>query len=354
MKTPAYLKLYETLRDAILRGTYPPGSALPSRRQMSAEQGLSAVTVEHAYSLLQQEGYIEARPRSGYRVIYQQSDGFAPGRLPPAARPQPPQEQESAFPFSVLARAMRRVLADYGEEILVRSPGQGRPELRQELSRYLDMSREIRATPEQIVIGAGAESLYGMIVEMLGRERRFAIESPSYARIREVYEARGVACELLPLGADGIASAALKASRASVLHITPYRSYPSGVTASAAKRREYVRWAEAGRYLVEDDFESEFTPLTKPEETLFSLSDRGNVIYLNTFSRTISPALRVGYMVLPEGLLSVYEEKVGFYSCAVPTFEQLVLADLIASGDFGRHINRVRRARRRGAGYGST
>ena len=109
LKTPAYLKLYETLRDAILRGTYPPGSALPSRRQMSAEQGLSAVTVEHAYSLLQQEGYIEARPRSGYRVIYQQSDGFAPGRLPPAARPQPPQEQESAFPFSVLARAMRRV-----------------------------------------------------------------------------------------------------------------------------------------------------------------------------------------------------------------------------------------------------
>ena len=139
------------------------------------------------------------------------------------------------------------------------------------------------------------------------------------------------------------------ATEATVLHITPYRSFPSGVTASASKRREYLRWAEAGdRYIVEDDFESEFSLLRKPEETVFARSRSQNVIYLNTFSRTVSPSLRVGYMVLPRKLLPVFEMRVGFYSCTVPAFEQYVLAELLEGGDFERHINRIRRAGRRG------
>ncbi|MBE5808804.1 MAG: PLP-dependent aminotransferase family protein [Clostridiales bacterium] len=351
-----YMQLYEELRDEILRGTYRCGEAVPSRREMVAERGVSAVTVEHAYALLCQEGYLEARARSGYRVSYRDADGFAPGGLPkPPGGLAVPMDEAEAFPFTVLARTMRRVLSDYGEEILVKSPGTGRVELRRALARYLDRSRGLRVTEEQIVIGSGAEYLYGLIVEMLGRDRLFGIEHPSYAKIREVYAAKGVTTVQLPLEADGIPSKALWACGASVLHITPYRSYPSGVTASASKRREYVRWSgEGDRILVEDDFESEFTPLTKPEETLFSLSGFGNVLYLNTFSRTISPALRVGYMVLPVRLLDSFEQKVGFYSCAVPTFEQLVLAELIESGDFARHINRVRRQRRRMDERGAT
>ena len=153
---------------------------------------------------------------------------------------------------------------------------------------------------------------------------------------------------MLPLGSDGIRSTALWDTDADILHITPYRSFPSGVTATASKRHEYLRWAEkADRYIVEDDFESEFSISKKPEETLFSHTTKDNVIYMNTFSKTVSSSLRVGYMVLPKHLVSLFNEKLGFYSCTVPTFIQYVLAELILGGDFERHINRVRRKKRK-------
>ena len=143
---------------------------------------------------------------------------------------------------------------------------------------------------------------------------------------------------------SGIDSKALAGTKANVLHTTPYRSYPSGVTATASKRYEYIRWSEqSDRYIIEDDFESEFSVSSKPTEILFSLSDSDNVIYLNTFSKTISPSLRIGYMVLPEHLVDSFDKKLGFYSCTVPTFMQYVLTELINNGDFERHINRVRR-----------
>ena len=349
---PEYLKLYEALRDEIVQGVWPHGARLPSRRQLAHERGLSVVTVEHSYELLTQEGYVEARPRSGMYVLYRAADGFAQSEAARPRHPAPvPAGTAEAFPFSVLARAMRRVLADYAELILSRAPNAGCDELRAAISRYLARNRGIHVGPEQIVVGAGAEYLYGLVVEMLGRERGFAIESPSYEKIEQVYRARGVACELLPLGPDGIRSEALAATRAGVLHITPFRSFPSGVTASASKRMEYLRWAARGeRFIVEDDFESEFSLLRKPEETVFALSGRPNVIYMNTFSRTISPSMRVGYMVLPAPLLPLYRARVGFYSCSVPTFEQYVLAELLENGDFERHVNRIRRRERRRQG----
>ena len=349
---PEYLKLYEFLRDEIARGAWPCGARLPSRRQVALDRGLSAITVEHSYELLCQEGYVEARPRSGYFVIYRQSDGFAAAETTPMPpRPVRTVGEADAFPFSVLARAMRRVIADYGEALLRKPPNAGCVELRRALSGYLARNRGIQAGEGQIVIGSGSEYLYGLVVEMLGRERLFAIEYPSYEKIEQVYQAKGVTVDPLPLGHDGIRSAALAATEATVLHITPFRSFPTGVTASASKRSQYLRWAAQGdRYIVEDDFESEFSLLRKPEETVFSRSDRDNVIYLNTFTRTVSPSLRVGYMVLPETMTGLFERRVGFYSCAVPAFEQYLLADLITSGDFERHVNRVRRQKRKESG----
>ena len=347
---PKYLLLYEELRDEIVRGAWACGQRLPSRRQIAQERGLGVITVEHSYELLCQEGYAEARPKSGYYVTYRDADGFvtaAPAPRRPLPEPAAPQERDG-FPFSVMARAMRRVLAEYGEAILRKSPNPGCDALRQALSSYLGRNRGMRVGPEQIVIGSGAEYLYGLVVELLGRERVYGVESPSYHKIEQVYRAKGVACEPLPLGRDGIRGDALERATASVLHITPFRSFPSGVTASASKRRAYIRWAERGdRYIVEDDFESEFSLLRKPEETVFSLSRRPNVLYLNTFTVTISPSIRAGYMVLPAALLPLFEARVGFYSCPVPAFEQYVLADLIDSGDFERHINRMRRRMRR-------
>ena len=346
-KIPAYLALYERLREGIIAGDYPFGAKMPSKRQLAEETGRSLVTVEHALSLLCDEGYLEARCRSGHYVAFRQNDGFLPAAAPPRREVKPAPERES-FPFSVLSRTMRRVITDRAETLLERCPPGGCDELRGAISRYLGRARGIHAAPEQIYIGSGAEYLYGLIVQALGREKLYALEDPSYEKIRQVYAAQGARSVLLPLRGDGVDSAALFAAEADVLHITPYRSYPSNVTASAAKRREFIRWAARDdRVIVEDDFTSELAASAKPEETVFSLAERGNVIYLNTFSQTVAPSLRMGYLVLSSAMTGRFLERVGFYSCTVPVFEQYVLAELIDNGDYERHIRRVRRSQRR-------
>lgn len=344
----AYLQLYRQLREDIRQQVYPYGTRLPSKRILAQETGVSTITVEHTFELLCDEGYAEARERSGYFVSFRTDQGFAAATVaPPVAMPHN-SGSEQQFPVSVLAKTMRKVIGDLGDGLLEKSPNPGFPQLRQAIAQYLRRSRGIEAQPNQIIIGSGSEYLYGLTVELLGRDRVYGIESPSYNKIRQVYQAADVRCELLPLGSDGIESRALAASEADVLHITPYRSFPTGVTASASKRHEYIRWGSTqGRYLVEDDFESEFSLSGKPWETLFSHSTDDNVIYLNSFSKTVSAGLRVGYMVLPRHLVPEFQERLGFYSCTVPTFEQFVLAELISNGNFERHINRVRRQKRR-------
>jgi len=350
---PVYLQLYHQIKEDIVNGTLGYHSKLPSKRLLALETKTSTVTVEHAYNLLCEEGYVESRERSGFFVIFQKGEVFFSEerkKVSPVL-PTPPAHAYPEFPFSVLSKTMRNVLTVYGKETLERSPGQGRMELRSAIVGYLARNRGIYVTAEQIVVGSGAEYLYGLMIELLGRHRIYGIEVPSYEKIEQVYRASGVCLEFLALSCDGIDSAALAGAEANVLHTTPYRSFPSGITASASKRHEYVHWAEQGdRYLIEDDFESEFSVLTKPQDTLFSLSPLDHVVYLNTFSRTISPSLRVGYMVLPPKLAHVFREKLGFYSCSVPTYEQLVLASLLDNGDFERHLNRVRRKLRKEMG----
>ena len=393
IRQPAYLQLYRQIRDDITSGLCPFGMKLPSKRFLAAETGTSVITVQHAYDLLADEGYIQSRERSGYYVSYEEGelspvrfdlDGL-PARIKPGSsqtrhgdgsqvRPgdgslphglvdtdesefneisdipvrgpivTPEQEQ---FPFSVLARTARRVLSDRGEELLQRSPNSGTAVLREAIAQYLARSRRMTVMPEQIIIGSGSEYLYNLIVQMLGRERIVALESPSYEKIRMVYEASGVRCEMMPMDREGVRLGTLYKSDADVLHVTPFNSYPSGITASASRRAGYIRWALGGdRFIVEDDFDSEFSMSTKAEDTLFSLEPMRSVIYMNTFTRTVSPGVRVGYMVLPAERSAALREKIAFYSCTVPVFTQYTLAELIRSGDFERHINRVRRKRR--------
>lgn len=340
----AYMQLYEQLRGDIMNSLYKYGDKLPSKRILAEETLTSVITVEHAYGILCDEGYIESKERSGYFVTYQKND-FIPISETEVLDISPNHNYHtSEFPFSVLAKTMRNVITKYGENILIKSPNAGCSELRKAISEYLARSKGIHVSYNQIVIGSGAEYLYGLIVQFLGRNKIYAVENPSYEKIHSVYRANGAKCDLLKLGKDGILTSQLTKTKASVLHITPFRSFPTGITATASKRNEYIKWAKDRKaIIIEDDFNSEFTVSTKNEDTVFSLEPIRSVIYVNTFTKTIAPSTRIGYMVLPEELVKPFFDKMGFYSCTVPVFEQYVLAEFITKGDFERHINRTRR-----------
>ena len=349
-KRPTYLQIYQQIKDDIIAGIYAYGAKLPSKRLLALETELSTITIEHAYALLCDEGYTESRERSGFFVIFRKGDGFAVSESIKNVKTIKHERSEKypTFPFTVLSKTMRSVITEYSEDILLKAESGGCIELRRAIKNYLARNRGMQTDIEQIIVGSGAEYLYSLIIELLGRERIYGIEEPSYNKIELVYRAEDVKYDSLELCKDGIESKALAKTRASVLHTTPYRSFPSGVTASATKRHEYTAWSQKGdRFIIEDDFESEFSVSTKPEDTLYSLSTTDNVIYLNTFSKTISPSLRTAYMVLPKKLTKDFYKRLGFLSCTVPTFEQLVIAKLIENGNFERHINRVRRSKRK-------
>lgn len=343
------MQLYRQIKKDITDGVYPTGTRLPSKRLLAEEAGISVITAEHTYSILCDEGYAEARERSGYFVIYNKNDFFGDGStFPKKKKTLTSHNIKPDFPFSVLCKAMRRVMLDYGERILVKSPNRGTPELRTAICDYLIRSNGIAVRPEQIIIGSGAEHLYSLIAQLLGKDRIYALEAPSYDKIRRVYTLYDIQTDMLRLGNDGIKSSELNRTKATVLHVTPFNSYPSGITASASKRREYLEFAKKRNgFIIEDNYDSELTVSTKNEDTLFSLSEAGTVIYINTFSHTLAPSFRIGYAVLPDRLLEAFEQKLGFYSCTVPVFEQYVITELIQSGDFERHINRTRRIRRK-------
>lgn len=347
---PKYYRLYTCIREDILRGELRPGQKLPSKRALSEHLHVSVATVSGAYEQLVDEGYLTPRARSGYYVcalaqLPQAAPQAARLQMLPADAPDAPAPSGYGFRYSALTRLMREVIADCGPRLLQKPPHYGCAELRNAIAEYLLRYRGMLAQPECIVIGSGAEYLYGLIVQLLGRERVYALESPGYEKVQQVYAANGANCELLPISDDGVQTQALRDSRATVLHVTPFHSFPTGVTTSAAKRSEYLAWAAArGAILIEDDFDSEFSDNKKPLQTLYSMDRRGSVIYVNTFSHSLAPSMRMGYMVLPEQLMARYREKLGFYSCSVPLFDQYVLARFISQGYFERHLNRLRRA----------
>ena len=348
-----YIEIYEDIKRKIVLGVFGYKSKLPSKRVTADNYHVSVITVEHAYELLIEEGYVVAEEKKGYFVNYLENEYFS-GEYPKSESVKPYRiiktesiESSDELSFNTYSKTVRRVLSEYGEEIKERPASYGCEILRRAIADYLLRNRGIKTDYERILIGSGAEYLYGLIAEVFGRDKIYAIEDPSYHKISKVYESQGIVTDKLPLGPDGIESDALWRSEALILHVTPYRSFPTGVTASAAKKAEYISWSrKKGGFIIEDDFESEFSSSRKPEETLFSRDREGRVIYVNTFSKTIGSFMRTAYMVIPESLSPLFAEKIAFHSCSVPALEQYVLAELINNGDFVRHINRVRRKRR--------
>ena len=365
-KQRKYRFLYHAIRRDILAKKLLPGERLPSKRALAEHLGLSLSTVGSAYAALLDEGYLEVKARSGFFV----SALAIPesGSVTPAATADfqsadenttsspATSETESAvphaslgdlsadFPFTPFSHIVRDVLLRFPNELLARPENQGVLHFRAAISAYLLRYRGMQAEPAQIVIGSGTEYLYGLVAQLLPRAALYGIEAQSYEKIRLVYSAYARPYELLPLDAYGVSTEGLAASRASLLHVTPYQSYPSGVTATAAKRFEYLRWAkERGAFLVEDDYASEFSLQKKPLETIYAMDSNDSVIYLNTFTKTLAPSMRVAYMVLPKRLLESYRERLGFYACTVPALDQYVLAEYMNRGYLERRLNQIRR-----------
>ena len=343
-----YYSIYLDVKTKILQGDFKSGEKLPSKRVMADKMGCSIVTVENAYAMLEEEGYIRPRERSGYFV---ERIDLSIGAMPTAKQTPLPHIKENRalpterdFEYSLWFKTIRKVISERGEELFIKAPSKGCAILRNAISDYLYRYRGMSADPHRIIIGSGSEQLYETAVKLLGREKIYGIEDPSYEQIRAVYLGMGAKVCPLHFTEDGIDSSELNKKSFDVLHVTPFHSYPSGITTPISKRYEYLKWAQINnRYIIEDDFDSEFFIPGHPIEPLYSLDQNRSVIYINTFSKSLSPSMRMGYMILPDALIPTYDEILGKFSCSVPVLDQYVLAEFINSGSFERHLNRMRR-----------
>lgn len=365
-----YGYLYQCIKADIESGVIAANEKLPSKRALAKHLGVSLITVEGAYSQLVAEGYVRSEPRRGY---------FANAIARPSALPSAQLlaggavEKDEAwsiascecrhsaaqplidltggavaadlFPFGAWARTMRDVLAHEPErELLGGTPPVGALRLREALACHLRQFRGMEVRPQQIVVASGAQTLYNLLVQLLGRSRIFAVEDPGYMRLTSIYRANDVQVAHVPLDGGGINVAALAKSGASVAHLMPSHQFPTGLVTPVSRRYELLGWAteEAGRYLIEDDYDCEFRLAGRPIPALQSIDAAERVIYVNTFSRSLGPAFRVAYAVLPPHLAERFQCELGFYSCTVSTMEQLTLARFIEDGSFERHLNRMR------------
>ena len=354
--SPLYEQLYNYIMREIESGKIAPGEKLPSKRALSAHLKISVVTVETAYSILAAEGYIYSVPGSGFYAenIPGRSGGEA--AQPVILKPAPPKREyavdfstnradTSLFPFSVWAKLSREILSAGGEELLNSCSGKGAYCLRQAIADYLRSFRGLTVHPEQIVVGAGSEYLTGLLIQLLGRDRCYGVEDPGYVKTHRVFSAN--CSKVLPIAVDGSGARldSLTAQGIQAAHITPSHHFPLGTVMPAARRHEILAWACASpdRYIIEDDYDSDFRLYGRPVPTLQSLDRSSKVVYLNTFTKSLAPSMRIGYMVIPPELLERFGEKLGFYACTVPVFEQLILAEFLKRGYFERHVSRLRK-----------
>ena len=351
-----YEYLYKQIKNDILSYRLSPDEKLPSKRALAKNLNVSTITVENAYQQLMAEGYIYSVPKSGFYVSHL-STARNQNQKPPVWDYETTEShaqyyvdfvnnsiQASSFPFSIWTKLMRETMSDYTDKLMVRSPSTGVPELRKAIAAYLFQFRGMSVNPDQIIVGAGTEYLYGLIIQLLGRQHIYAVEDPGYQKINKIYQANDVECVPVPLDESGIDVDYLNKTKANVLHISPSHHFPTGIVTPVSRRYELLSWAskEPNRYVIEDDYDSELRLLGKPIPSLQSIDVLEKVIYINTFSKTLTSTIRISYMVLPKSLMERYKKELDFYSCTVSNFEQYTLARFIEQGHFEKHINRMR------------
>ena len=355
--TPLYEQVYKHIKSDIISGILSPGEKLPSKRSFARNNGISTITIQNAYDQLISEGYVFTVPKKGYYVanINEMS------RVPAGTSikldikiPEKPAKfrfdlsnnkiNPDNFPFSIWAKLLRETMSERSRELMEVSPTGGIYELRAAIADYLKSFRGMLVDPDQIVIGAGTEYLYGLLIQILGKNKKYCIENPGYKKLAQIYKQYHIECGFADIDDSGISVDSLHKSGADIAHISPNHHFPTGITMPANRRYEVLAWAneEAGRYIIEDDYDSEFRANGKPLPTLFSIDACEKVIYMNTFSKSLTPTIRISYMILPVHLANIFYSRLSFYSCTVSNFEQYTLASFIDRGYFEKHINRMR------------
>ncbi len=362
---PMYQQIYDKLVRDIRTQVLLPNEKLPSKRSMSAQLGVSVNTVDTAYQMLVAEGYVTSKAKSGFTVckmplpikntqgesnFLKVSNNYAQEK----SEEEKPEKymfdfttsnvDTSLFPFKIWHRLQRDVIAA-SSDLLNHGHRQGDFELRQQIANYLREFRGADCIPQQIVVGAGIEYLLSILARMFNGSV-FAVENPGYAKVRRILQNSGAKAVPVQVNKSGMCVNSLYKSGANLAYVTPSHQFPTGATMPVAQRTDMLHWASTRRntYIIEDDYDSEFRYDTKPLSCLQGLDSGENVIYIGTFSRCIAPAIRIGYMVLPQKLLQKYTQEFGFYSCTVSRFEQQTLCQFMRQGHFARHLARLRTA----------
>ena len=369
-----YEFLYKCIKNDIIQGIILSGEKLPSKRALAKNLAISVITVENAYGQLLAEGYIYSIPKSGYYVsdlsgipvhqteytseTYEAEEQGTDSRTAKAgdkvlltggenafiADFTSNQTEHAAFPFSIWNKTMRAVMNDYQKEMMINPPCGGVMELRKSISSYLKEFCAMYVRPEQIIIGAGTEYLYSILIQLLGRNVCYGVENPGYPKIAKIYRSMGVKYEYIDLDEEGTSAKKLEEKKVDIMHISPSHHFPTGMVMPISKRYELLGWVtrKKERYIIEDDYDSELRLSGKPFPTLQSIDVSGKVIYMNTFTKTLASTVRISYMVLPEDLAKRFYSELSFYSCTVSNFEQYTLAQFMENGSFEKHINRLR------------
>lgn len=365
-----YEQIYEHIREEIKGGKLLSGERLPSTRALAEYLQISRSTVDFAYEQLVSEGYIEAAPHRGFFVcrLEELPEGNMQGSLDGVEQESRVKKADekavpkacgkdagldfspngldmSVFPFSVWKRITKNILTEGNEELFALGEPQGDYDLRQTISRYLHSARGVNCMPEQIVVGAGNDYLLMILEKLLGQDAGIAMENPTYKRAFHIFKSFGYRVEIIGMDKNGMKAEDLYEKQVQAAYVMPSHQYPSGITMPIGRRMELLRWAGEAeeRYLIEDDYDSEFRYKGKPIPSLQGADTGGNVIYIGTFSKAIAPAIRVSYMVLPPRLLKHYQKECYFYSSTVSRIDQRILNEFIRDGYFERYLNKTRK-----------
>lgn len=358
-KMHLYEYICRCIKNDIKSGVIEPGEKFPSKREFARNLGVSIVTVETAYDQLEAEGFIYSVPRRGFfaaapdegakRPVKKSSDPKKSGKTHAPRKVYMADfagrsTESTLFPFTTWTSVIREVLNDSRIDLMAAPPCNGAYELRDCITQYLREFRGMNVSPEQVVIGAGTEYLYGLLVQLLGSDKTYAVENPGYKKAEQICENHNAKCVRIRMDENGLIPAELEKKHVNIAHVTPSHQFPTGIVMPKKRRKELINWANAAadRYIVEDDYDSELRLSGSSLSPLYSMDNGGRVIYMNTFTRTLCHTIRMSYMILPADLADRFIERLSFYSCTVSNFEQYTLAAFMRSGKFESHINRLK------------